>query len=404
MELVQVAQLLSDRVNALAESETIAMAKKARELAAQGHKVIKLNFGEPDFPTPQHIKDAAKQAIDDNFSYYTPVAGINELRQAIADKLKRDNNLDWKAENIVVSTGAKQSIANALLCLLNPGDEVIVFTPYWVSYSEMIKLAEGTAVLVEGKAENGYKVTPQQVREAITPRTKAILYSSPCNPTGAVFTRAELEAIAEIVAENENIFVIADEIYEYINFLQEPYFSIGSIAAIKDRVATINGFSKGFAMTGWRIGYMAAPKWLANACDKLQGQVTSATCSITQKAALAGLTSPLTPTYEMAKVYLQRRDLVLGLLNDIPGIKTEIPDGAFYLFPDVSAYFGKSDGESVIKNSDDLSMYLLNKAYIALVPGSAFGADKCIRISYAAANEDLIEAIRRMKEALAKLQ
>lgn len=394
---------LSDRVNALAESETIAMAKKARELQAQGKNVIKLNFGEPDFPTPQHIKDAAKQAIDEDFSFYTPVSGINELRAGIAEKLRRDNHLDVKAENIVVSTGAKQSLINVLLCLLNAGDEVIVFAPYWVSYSEMIKVAEGKAILIEGTFENGFKATPEQLKAAITPKTKAILYSSPCNPTGAVFSEKELRTFAEIIAEHENIFVIADEIYEYINFLKEPYFSIGQVEAIKDRVVTINGFSKGFAMTGWRVGYMAAPKWLADACDKLQGQFTSATCSIAQKAALAGIISELTPTYEMANHYLRRRDLVLEHLKEIKGLKTATPDGAFYLFPDVSHYFGKSHAGTEIKNSDDLCMYLLNDAYVALVPGSAFGADNYIRISYAASDESLVEAIQRMKVSLEKL-
>jgi aspartate aminotransferase len=391
-------------VNALGESETIAMAKRARELEAQGHKVIKLNFGEPDFPTPQHIKDAAKQAIDANFSFYTPVSGIPELRKAIADKLRRDNGLDWQAENVVVSTGAKQSLINVLLCLLNPGDEVIVFTPYWVSYSEMIKVAEGNTVLVEGTFENNFKVTAEQVRAAITPRTKAILYSSPCNPTGSVFSKSELESIAQVVAEHENIYVIADEIYEYINFQGSEYYSIGASESIKDRVITINGFSKGFAMTGWRIGYMAAPKWLAQACDKLQGQFTSATCSITQKAALAGLSGDLTATQAMSQAYLRRRDLVIGLLKDIKGIRTNVPEGAFYVFPDVSYYFGKSYQDTVIHNSDELCMALLSEAFIALVPGSAFGAEGFIRISYATSDESLIDAIGRMKTFLDKME
>ncbi len=394
---------LSDRVNALAESETIAMAKKARELTAQGHNIIKLNFGEPDFPTPQHIKDGAKKAIDDNFSFYTPVAGIPELRKAIAEKLNKENGLNWKAENIVVSTGAKQSIANALMCLLNKGDEVIVFSPYWVSYSEIIKLSEGTTVLIHGTLENGFKVTASQLKDAITPRTKAVLYSSPANPTGAVFSKTELESFAEVLKDYPNIYVIADEIYEYINFTGE-HFSIGSIPYIHDRTITINGFSKGYAMTGWRIGYMAGATWFANACDKLQGQITSATCSITQKAALTAITTSNEPSLEMARQYQRRRDMVLELLKEITGLKLYVPDGAFYVFPDVSNYFGKSYKDYHIKNSDDLAMYLLNEAHIALVQGSAFGADNCVRISYAASDEDLKEAIRRLKTGLEKLQ
>jgi aspartate aminotransferase len=394
---------LSDRVNALAESETIAMAKKARELTAQGHHIIKLNFGEPDFPTPQHIKDGAKKAIDDDFSFYTPVAGIPELRKAIAEKLNKENGLNWKAENIVVSTGAKQSIANALMCLLNKGDEVIVFSPYWVSYSEIIKLSEGTTVLIHGTLENGFKVTASQLKDAITPRTKAVLYSSPANPTGAVFSKIELESFAEVLKDYPDIYVVADEIYEYINFTGE-HFSIGSIPYMHDRTITINGFSKGYAMTGWRIGYMAGATWFANACDKLQGQITSATCSITQKAALTAITTSNEPSLEMARQYQRRRNMVLDLLKEIAGLKLYIPDGAFYVFPDVSNYFGKSYKDYHIKNSDDLAMYLLNEAHIALVQGSAFGDDNCVRISYAASDEDLKEAIHRLKTGLEKLQ
>lgn len=395
--------LLSDRINALSESQTLAMTKKSRELAAKGHNVINLSIGEPDFQTPQHIKDAAKQAIDDGFTFYTPVSGIPDLRQAIADKLRRDNNLDWKAENIVVSTGAKQSLANVLLCLLNPGDEVIIFSPYWVSYSELVKLAEGEAVLLEGSFENDFKATAEQLEKAITPRTKVIMYSSPSNPTGSVFTESELRAIADVVARHEHVFVMADEIYEYINY--EPgYFSLGSIPAIKDRVITVNGFSKGFAMTGWRVGYIAAAKWLADACDKIQGQVTSGTCSIAQKAAVAAMKGDLSSTQEMTAAYQRRRDLVIELMNDIPGFKTFVPKGAFYVFPDVSELFGKSDGENTIHNADDLCMYLLNYAYVSLVTGEAFGAPNCIRLSYAASEESLREALRRVKEQVAKLK
>ncbi len=395
--------LLSDRVNAMAESATLAMTKKARELSAQGVKVISLSIGEPDFPTPQHIKDAAKKAIDDNFTQYTPVSGTADLRAAIAEKLRRDNNLDWKSENIVVSTGAKQSLANALLCLVNPGDEVIIFSPYWVSYSEMVALAEGKPVLVQGSLENDFKVTAEQFEAAITPRTKVVMFSSPCNPTGSVFTENELREIAKVIERHENIFILADEIYEYIVF-GEKNFSIGSIPSIKDRVITINGCSKGYAMTGWRLGYMAASKWIAEACDKIQGQVTSGTCSITQKAAVAALTGPLDDTYKMAEAYRRRRDLVIEGLREIPGLKISVPTGAFYAFPDMSYYFGKADGTSSIKDSDDLAMYLLNVGHVATVSGAAFGAPNCIRISTAASDENLTEALRRIKEALAKLK
>ncbi len=395
--------LLSDRINALSESQTLAMTKKARELAAQGIKVISLSIGEPDFQTPQHIKDAAKKAIDDGFSFYTPVSGIPELRSAIAGKLRRENNIDWKAENIVVSTGAKQSLANALMCLVNPGDEVLIFSPFWVSYSEMVKLAEGVPVQLDGPLENDFKATAGQLEEAITPRTKVVMLSSPCNPTGSVFSETELRAIGEVIARHENIFVLADEIYEYIVF-DEKFFSLGSIPEIKDRVITINGFSKGFAMTGWRLGYMAAAKWIADACDKLQGQITSGANSITQKAAVAALNGDMGPTREMAEAYRRRRDLVVGLLKEIPGLKVPVPQGAFYAFPDVSYYFGKSDGQTTIENAEDLSMYLLNTGHVATVTGDAFGAPNCIRLSTAASDENLREALRRIKEALGKLK
>ncbi|TAE70264.1 MAG: pyridoxal phosphate-dependent aminotransferase [Bacteroidetes bacterium] len=397
-------EIIAERINRLAESETIAMAKKAREIAALGHNVVKLNFGEPDFNTPEHVKEAAKKAIDDNFSFYTPVAGIPELRKAIAEKLRRDNQLDWQAENIIVSTGAKQTIANAILTMINPGDEVIVFAPYWVTYKEIIKLAEGKMVIVEAGVENGFKVSPEQLKNAITPKTKAILYSSPSNPTGAVYTRKELEALAEVLIPHQNIYIIADEIYEYISFLDEPYFSIGSIPALKERTITVNGYAKGFAMTGWRVGYMAAPKWIVDACDKLQGQFTSATCSIAQKAALAATEGSLESVKKMTEIYKHRRDLMLEQLKQIPHIKTYIPDGAFYIFPDVSAYFGKSFGDKVIKNSEDLCMYLIEEVHVALVSGAAFGMDSCIRISYAASDENLKEAVKRIKEGLAKLK
>jgi len=396
-------QLMSQRSRSLSESETLAMTKKARELAAQGHKVISLSVGEPDFQTPQHIKDAAKKAIDDGFTFYSPVPGYPELRQAIAEKLKRENGLDFAAENIVVSTGAKQSIANVLLSIIDPGDEVIIFAPYWVSYTEMVKLAEGVSVIVTGTFENDFKVTARQVEEAITENTKAILFSSPCNPTGSVFTKDELTAIAEVVAKHEQIIVIADEIYEYINF-GDKHFSIGSIAEIKDRVVTVNGFSKGYAMTGWRVGYIGAEKSIAAACDKLQGQVTSGTCSIAQKAAFAAITGSNDAAKEMSKAYLRRRDLVIGLLKEIPNLKVNVPQGAFYGFPDVSAYLGKSFNGTKINTAGDLAMYLLNEGNVAAVGGDSFGAPDCLRISFAASDENLVEACRRIKECLVKLQ
>ncbi|MBX0291949.1 pyridoxal phosphate-dependent aminotransferase [Hymenobacter sp. HSC-4F20] len=396
--------VLSDRINAMQESQTIAMAKKARELAAQGVDVISLSFGEPDFQTPQYIKDAAKKALDDGFTFYTPVPGYPDLRQAICDKFKRDNNLDYKPENIVVSTGAKQSLANAVLSLVNPGDEVIVFSPYWVSYEEMVKLAEGTTVQLVGSLENDFKVTAAELEAAITPRTKLIMYSSPCNPTGAVFSRQELSAIAEVVARYPQLYVLADEIYEYINFVGE-HVSIAQFPVIKDRVITVNGFSKGYAMTGWRVGYLAANKEIACACEKMQSQITSGTCAMTQRAALAALQGGRTSADEMVAAYRRRRDLVLELVKDIPGFRTPTPEGAFYIFPDVSGYFGKTTpaGE-VINSAMDLALFMLHDGHVAAVDGSAFGAPTCIRFSTAAADEKLREAFIRIKNSLAKLE
>ncbi|MHA4737376.1 pyridoxal phosphate-dependent aminotransferase [Dyadobacter sp. MSC1_007] len=397
-------RLLADRINALEESSTLAMTKMARELAAQGHKVISLSVGEPDFKTPAHICEAAKKAIDDGFHGYSPVAGYPDLRKAIADKLKRDNNIDWKPENIVVSTGAKHSLANVIQVLINPGDEVVIFAPYWVSYSEMVKLAEGKSVIVDGAFENDFKVTAAQLEAAITPRTKIVMYASPNNPTGAVYSEKELREIAAVLEKHEDVYVLADEIYEYINFTEEGHFSIGSIPALKDRVITVNGVAKGYAMTGWRIGFIAAAKWIADGVEKLQGQVTSGTNSIAQKAATAAFNGPTEPSIEMAKAYHRRRDLVVGLLKEIPGFKVNVPQGAFYAFPDVSYYFGKSDGETVIKDSDDFSNWLLNKSYVSTVAGSGFGAPKCIRISTAAADESLREAVQRIADAVATLK
>lgn len=398
-----IVEQLADRINALEESSTLAMAQKSRELAAQGHKVINLSIGEPDFKTPKHICDAAKNAIDAGFHNYTPVPGIPELRKAIADKFLRENNIDWKPENIVVSTGAKHSLANVLAVLVNPGDEVIILAPYWVSYSEMVKLAEGTSVVLDGSFENNFKVTPEQLEAAITDRTKVVMYSSPNNPTGTVYTEAELRALAAVLEKHDNVFVLADEIYEYINFLEEGHFSMGSIPAMKDRVITVNGMAKGFAMTGWRIGYIGATKWIADGVNKLQGQVTSGTNHIAQRASVVAwddMTAPET----MRRAYLIRRDLVVEALKQIPGFKVNIPDGAFYAFPDVSDYFGKSDGETTIENSDDLSLYLLAKAHVATVAGSGFGAPKCLRLSTAASNEALIEAVERIKVAVSALK
>ncbi|WP_020530537.1 pyridoxal phosphate-dependent aminotransferase [Flexithrix dorotheae] len=393
---------LSNRLKSLSESATLAMAVKARELQAQGANVIKLNLGEPDFQTPQHIKDAAKKAIDEGFTSYPPVAGFPDLKEAIVHKLKRDNGLDYEPANIVASTGAKQSIANVLLSLLNKGDEVIIFTPYWVTYFEQVKLAEGIPVALKGNIENDFKVTAEQLRAAITDKTKAILFSSPCNPTGSVFTKEELSGIASVVSEYKDLYIISDEIYEYINF-SGPHHSIAEIDYIKDRVIIVNGLSKGFAMTGWRLGYIAAPKWLAKACDKIQGQVTSGTCTISQKAGVAALTGDLKAATEMKMAYHRRRDLVKGLLDEIPGFKTNLPQGAFYIFPDISYYFGKSYDGQAINNANDLAMFLLNEAHVSIVDGGAFGEPNCVRISFAASDEDLEEAIKRIKTALEKL-
>jgi aspartate aminotransferase len=396
-------QTLSSRLAGLSESQTLAMTRRSRELKAQGIDVINLSLGEPDFPTPDIIKEAAKKAIDDDFSHYTPVAGYLELRQAIAKKFKRDNNLDFEADQIVVSTGAKQSIANAVLSIINPGDEVIVPSPYWVSYIEIIKLAEGKPVIVEAGIENDFKVTASQLKKAITPRTKLMIFSSPCNPTGSVYNQQELQEIAAVFAASPGIYIISDEIYEHINFIGQ-HFSIGTIASIKDRVITVNGLSKAFAMTGWRVGYLGAPKEIAKACDKIQGQVTSATCSIAQKAAYTAVLLDPSVTFGMRDIFKKRRDKVLQLMKDIPGLKANLPDGAFYIFPDITYYIGKSFDGTMIKNATDLCYYLLDKGRVALVPGAAFGNDNYIRFSYSASEDILVEALKRMKEALSQLK
>jgi aspartate aminotransferase len=394
---------LSDRINALSESQTIAMARKSRELIAQGIDIISLSLGEPDFPTPEPIKEAAKKAIDENFSYYTHVSGYLELRQSIANKLKRDNGLDYTADQIVVSTGAKQCIANAILCLINPGDEVLVPAPYWVSYLEIVKLAQGKSVIVPATLETDFKVSAAQLKAAITPKTKLLIFSTPCNPTGSVYSRAELKAIADLIIQYPELYILSDEIYEAINFVGK-HESMAQFDFIKDRVITVNGVSKGFAMTGWRGGYLAAPLWIAKACDKMQGQFTSATCSITQKAMQKAMELPPEATYGMRDAFKKRRDLVLSLMKEIPGFKLNLPEGAFYVYPEVSAYFGKSDGSTKINNATDLCMFLVDKAHVALVPGAAFGDDNYLRFSYATSEDKLTEAIRRVKAALSQLK
>ncbi len=394
---------LSNRIEAIEESATLAMAAKAREFKNKGVDVVSLSLGEPDFKTPQHICDAAKKAIDEGkYFAYPPVAGYQDLREALAAKYQKENNVPYKAENIVVSNGAKQSIANAMLALLNPGDEVVVFSPYWVSYDALVRLAEATPVMIKGGIENDFKVTAQQLEKAITSKTKAIIFSSPCNPTGTVFSKKELEDIAKVVVKH-NLIAIADEIYEHINFTGEQV-SIASFPGMFERTITVNGFAKGYAMTGWRVGYIAAPKWIADGCNKVQGQITSANCSIAQRAALAAISGDQKPTADMVAEYKKRREIVYELLKSIPGVKTNYPQGAFYFFPDVSSYFGKSDGTRTIKNADDFAMFMLETAHVSMVPGGAFGDENCVRLSYAASEKDLREAMKRMRDALAQLK
>ncbi len=394
--------ILSNRINNLSESQTIKMAKMGRELASKGVDVISLSFGEPDFHTPDYIKEAAKTAMDQNYTYYTPVAGYPELRKAISAKLKNENNLDYDFSQIVVSTGAKQAIANAVLCLINPGDEVIIPTPYWVSYSEVVKLAEGNSVFINTTVEQDFKITPEQLEAAITPKTKLFMFSSPCNPTGSVYSKNELEGLAKVFEKKPHVFILSDEIYEHINFI-DKHESIAQFDYIKDRVIIINGFSKAYAMTGWRIGYTASNQEIATACDKMQGQITSGTCSITQRAGVAAYEGGLDSVLQMRDAFKKRRDLVYGLLKDIDGIKVNLPDGAFYFFPDVTSFFGKSYNGKIINDSDELSIFLLEEAHVTTVGGDSFGDKKSIRISYAAAEDKLVEAVRRIKEALGKL-
>ena len=394
---------VSGRLNRLAESATLAMARMSRELQAKGVNIIALSLGEPDFDTPEFIKEAAKKAIDDNFSHYTPVPGLPELRSSISAKFKRDNHLEYTPDQIVVSTGAKQSLANVCLSLLDPEDEVLLPCPYWVSYAEIIKLAEGVPVEITSTIDSDFKITPSQLEASITSRTKMIMFSSPCNPSGTVYTQSELEAIAKMLDKYPNIYIVSDEIYEHINFTDKHY-SIGTIPSMKDRTVTVNGVSKGFAMTGWRVGFIGAPLWIAKACNKIQGQVTSATCAIAQKATeRAMLAEPRSTTKEMKETFLKRRNMLVSLLKDIPGIKCNIPQGAFYVFPDISSYFGKSYANEVINNANDFCMYLLNFAHVACVAGDAFGNPECIRISYAASDKKLTDAVSRIKTHLAKL-
>ena len=400
---------LAQRLNRIQEPQTIRMAKLGRELRAQGHNIIDLSLGEPDFATPRHICEAATEAMYSGFTKYPPVAGFPELRQAICEKLERDNNLQYSSENIVVSTGAKQSLANAVLSLVGPGDEVLIPTPYWVTYAALVQLAEGTSKFVRCGIEDGFKLTPDRLEAAITPRTKLFIFSSPSNPTGAVYSREELAGLAEVFARHPQVAILSDEIYEYINYVGR-HESIAQFDELKDRTVVVNGLSKGFAMTGWRLGYMAAPRYIAVACEKMQGQFTSGANSITQRAAITALTTDLRPTHEMTQAFRERRAFVIAALREVPGFKVENPDGAFYAFPDVSALYGTSaslsrDGgsETTIGNDEDFSMFLLNTAHVNTVNGGAFGDDACIRISYATDMEALKEGMRRIKEAVERL-
>jgi aspartate aminotransferase len=391
---------LSDRINNLSTSQTLAMAALARELKAQGKDIISLSLGEPDFNTPDFIKEAAKKAIDENYSTYSPVDGYQELKEAICRKFKRDNNLEYKPANIVVSTGAKQSLYNIAQVMLNDGDEVILPAPYWVSYFEIVKMAGGVPVEVPTSVESDFKITPQQLEAAITPKTKMIWYSSPCNPSGSVYSREELTALANVLEKYPNIYVVADEIYEHINF-SGTFCSIASIPGMFEKTITVNGVAKAFAMTGWRIGYIGAPEIIAKACTKMQGQVTSGANSIAQRATITAVDADPSVLNEMVAAFKSRRNLVVGLINAIPGLKLNVPEGAFYVFPDVSSYFGKTLRGKLINNADDFSMYLLAEANVATVTGDAFGNPNCIRFSYATSEELLTEALRRIKEALA---
>ncbi|HXH20057.1 MAG TPA: pyridoxal phosphate-dependent aminotransferase [Chitinophagales bacterium] len=395
-------EILSERISRMSESATIKMAQLGRELKAKGKDIINLSLGEPDFDTPEHIKQAGIKAINEGYTHYSPVPGYPELRKAICDKLKRDNNLSYSPEQIVVSTGAKQSLINVVLSIVNPGDEVIVPSPYWVSYAAMVQLAEATMVNIPTSVETDFKFTASQLEKAITPKTRMIIYSSPCNPTGTVFSKADLESYAMVLAKYPHVYIMSDEIYEYINYAGR-HESIAQFDEVKERVIVVNGFSKGFAMTGWRLGYIAAPLWIAKACDKMQGQFTSGTCSIAQKAAEAAVTSDLAPTFKMRDAFRKRRDLILSLLKNVPGFRVNNPQGAFYVFPDVSAYFGKTYDGDLIKDSDDFAMFLLKAANVSTVGGKSFGDDNCIRLSYACSEDNIRKAVERIKNAVALL-
>lgn len=394
---------LSSRLERFSEPETLKMAKLGRELRSQGIDIIDLSLGEPDFDTPEHIKEAARKAVTENWSHYPPVAGYPELREAICQKFKRDNNLDYKPENIIVSTGAKQSLANAVFAVVDKGDEVIIPTPYWVTYSEIVKLGEGDVKLVRTSIENDYKLTPEELEAAITPKSRLFIFSSPSNPTGGVYSKDELAALAEVFKKHPQIFIISDEIYEYINYVGK-HESIAQFSELKDRIIIINGLSKGFAMTGYRLGFIAANPTIVKACEKLQGQFTSGATAVTQRAAITALTAPLDTTWQMLTEFKARKKRVIELLDGIPGLKLSEPDGAFYVFPDVSSYFGKKDGEESISNADDLCMYLLNKAHVSTVTGRAFGEPNCIRISFANSMSKIEGGLKRITEAMAKLK
>lgn len=394
---------LSERLNRLSPSATLAMSQKSGELKAQGIDIINLSVGEPDFNTPDHIKEAAKKAIDDNYSRYSPVTGYPALRQAIVDKLKRENGLDYTPAQIVCSNGAKQSVCNTVMALVNAGDEVIIPAPYWVSYPQMVLLAEGTPVIVEAGIEQDFKITPAQLEAAITPRTRLLILCSPSNPTGAVYSAAELEALAGVLRRHERVIVVSDEIYEHINYIGQ-HASIAACPGMKERTVVVNGVSKAYAMTGWRIGFTASPEWIAKACSKLQGQYTSGPCSVSQMAATAAFAGDQTCVEEMRKAFERRKDLIVRLAKEVPGFEVNEPHGAFYLFPKCSYYFGKADGDRVIKNSTDFAMFLLEVAHVATVGGDAFGSPDCFRMSYATSDENIVEALRRIREAVARLK
>ena len=393
---------LSDRLQRLAPSATLAMSQKSSEMKAQGIDVINMSVGEPDFNTPDHIKEAAKQAVDENYSRYSPVPGYMDLRQAIVQKLEKENNLHYQPSEILVSNGAKQSVCNTVMALVNPGDEVIIPAPYWVSYPQMVLLAGGNPVIVEAGFEQNFKITPEQLEAAITPKTRLLILCSPSNPTGSVYSKAELEGLANVIKRHDDLFVLADEIYEHINYVGK-HESIAQFEGMKERSIIVNGVSKAYAMTGWRIGYIAAPEWIVKGCNKLQGQYTSGPCSVSQKAAEFAYTSSQECVEQMRQAFERRRNLIVKLAKEIPGLEVNVPEGAFYLFPKCSSFYGKSDGEKTINNSTDLAFYLLEKGHVATVGGDAFGDPECFRMSYATSDENIIEAMRRIKEVLAQL-